>query len=68
MPQALPARMLNAGCPVMHVWFVMPFCAICLAMHADLAILARAFLAAVFCMPELGAPHAFSLDGIRFPW
>ena len=57
MPQALPARMLNAGCPVMHVWFVMPFCALCLAMYADLAILARDSPAVVFCVPEFGAPH-----------
>ena len=64
----LPARMLNARCPVMQVWFVMPFCALCLALHADLAILAREFPAAVFCVPELGAPHAFSRYGIRFPW
>ena len=52
----------------MHVWFVMPFCALRLAMYADLAILARTILAAVFCVPELVAPHAFRLYGTHFPW
>ena len=53
MPHALPARMLSAGCPVMHMWFVMSFCAICLAMCVDLAILALSiFPAAVYRVPE----------------
>ena len=68
MPQALPARMLNAGCPVMHVWSVMPFCALYLAMYVDLAILALYFPAAMFCVPDKEASHAFSLNGIHFPW
>ena len=53
MPHALPARMLSAGCPVMHMWFVMPFCALYLAMYVDLAILALSLiLAAVYRVPE----------------
>ena len=66
MPQTLSVGMLNAGCPVMHVWFMMPFCAICLAMYADLAILARVFCRCVLCV-RVGAPDAFSLYGIRVP-
>ena len=37
----------------MHMWFVMPFCALYLAMYVDLAILALSLiLAAVYRVPE----------------